>query len=56
MVAMVMAAAMVEVAMVEAAMVEAAMVEAETMAAARRRPQPSEWIRSRGLRPAGIGW
>ena len=34
-VAMVMAAAMVEVAMVEAAMVEAAMVEAETMAAAR---------------------
>ena len=34
-VAMVMAAAMVEVAMVEAAMVEAAMVEAEAMAAAR---------------------
>ena len=34
-VAMVMAAAMVEVAMVKAAMVEAAMVEAETMAAAR---------------------
>jgi hypothetical protein len=36
-VAMVMAAAMVEVAMVEAAMVEAAMVEAETMAAAAAR-------------------